>query len=157
MQNKIDLIKEHIKNAKLMQVATCENNQPWIFNCWFTYDEKENAFYFISNKKRKHSKQIINNPKVACSIIKEIPEGLGAKVQGLHFEGTAKKVTNSLSSLIPQFTARWKLAKDHLSFNRVKNNLTDVRLYKIKVTKFIWFDEVNFPKDPRQEVEITKE
>ncbi len=43
----LSLAKEFIQKGKLMQVATTNNNQPWVISCWYTFDDNLN-FYFIS-------------------------------------------------------------------------------------------------------------
>jgi len=43
MKNKQKVLKyvqEYAEQGKLMQVATSENGQPWIINCWYTFDEE---------------------------------------------------------------------------------------------------------------------
>ena len=143
-----------VEKGKLMQVATSKEDQPWIINCWYTFDDDWN-FYFISGTQRRHILELRDNPKVACTITPHyILEELGQKVQGLHFEGVAEEVSGfGLTDVFNNFTAKWKIAKDHISVDKIKQGLCS-KLYRVKATKLVWFDEINFPDEPRQEINL---
>ncbi len=146
-------VREYAQNGKLMQLATADNNQPWIINCWYTFDDDFN-FYFISGENARHVKELKNNKKVACSITPHYSlEKLGQKVQGLMFEGLAEEVSGfSLTEVFNNFTTKWKLATKYIDLDRLKKGGAGSKLYKVKAIKMVWFDEINFPDDPRQEI-----
>jgi uncharacterized protein YhbP (UPF0306 family) len=154
-QKVLKFAKEYIKKGKLMQLATVKDDQPWIVNCWYTCDDDFN-FYFISGPNRRHSEELKNNPKVACSITPHYPlVELGQKVQGFMFEGIAEEVKGvSLTEIFNNFVTKWKLATKHINLKRLKKGGVGSRLYRVKATKIVWFDEVNFPEEPKQEINL---
>jgi len=75
------------------------------------------------------------------------------KVQGLFFEGVVEEIGDiSLVNVFNNFVAKWKLAINHINLDRLKKGAPGSKLYKARATKMVWFDEVNFPDDPRQEI-----
>ncbi|MFA6461671.1 MAG: pyridoxamine 5'-phosphate oxidase family protein [Candidatus Woesearchaeota archaeon] len=156
LENEIlNYVREYLKKGKLMQLATVKKDQPWIINCWYTFDKDFN-FYFISGQTSRHINELKNNPKVACSITPHYPlEKLGQKVQGLSFEGVAKEVSGfSLTEVFNNFVAKWKLAINHINLDRLKEGGAGSKLYVVKATKIVWFDQINFPDNPRQEINL---
>ncbi len=137
-----------------MQLATVDNGQPWVINCWYTFDDEWN-FYFISGQESRHTLELLKHNKVACTITPHYPlEKLGQKVQSLSFEGIAEEVSGfGLTDVFNNFTAKWKLAKNNISVENIKKGIGS-KLYKVKATKMVWFDEINFPDNPRQEINL---
>src|ERR1700690_33649 len=85
------LIEDYLKEAKMLQIATSKNNQPWSCTVYFAFDDKLNL-YWISKPNRRHSEEIRNNDKVAGVIV--LPHTPGDKVRGLQFQGIAKELSN---------------------------------------------------------------
>ena len=149
-----NLIRGYAAGGLLMQVTTCNSGQPWIAHVWFAFDEQLN-FYFISNRARRHSKEIRVSPKVACGIVHPHLEGLGQKVRGLTFEGVAQEIGLAgadLDDAYSCYSSRWPNASSYVKKDDIARDLTQVRFYRIRPTLFVLFDEVNFPDNPRQEL-----
>lgn len=148
------LITDYLKEAKLMQIATAKGNRPWVATVWFAYDSELNL-YFISRKSRRHSLEMNANPNVAGAIAKP-HETLGVKTRGIQFEGKASEVPvlelpkafRIFTKRFPKTTAYVKSVKDILK------NITQQRFYKIKPSRIVLFDEVNFPDNPQQELKL---
>lgn len=85
------LIRDYLKEAKLMQLATSVNNKPWVCSVWFGFDVDLNIYWFSSTK-RRHSKEVMKNPKVGGAIV--YPHTPKDPPRGLQFEGTAKMADN---------------------------------------------------------------
>lgn len=146
------LIRDYLKDATLMQVATCVNNQPWVAHVWYSYD-KELNLYFISRNDRRHSQEIQTQEKVAGGIVKPPFEGLGQKVRGLTFQGVAKELGNApLNEAFNYYKSRWRQVISHVTVEAIIHDSTKVRLYKIIPSLYVLFDEINFPEQPRQEL-----
>lgn len=146
------IVQDHLNNCKLMQVATCKDSKPWIFCCWFSYDE-DFSFYFISSDLRKHSQQIANNQNVAGSIVNpSMKNGVGQKVQGFFFEGVAKRIKEkeALPAYL-NFVKRYPNLVKYMTLVDNKVQMKTSKLYKITPKTCVWFDEVNFKEEPRQE------
>ncbi len=151
-----EIIKKYLRECKLMQVATSEDNMPRIFNCWFSYDDKFN-FYYISPHTAKHSKAIKKHPYVAASIVSpNISQvGVGKDVQGLMFEGQAFLVEGK--ELIKAYMNFLKKHPNLSQYVKLINNKVEIKstkIYKIIPNKGIWFDQINFEDEPRRKIKF---
>ena len=146
------LIKDYLKEAKLMQVATSVGNHPWVCSVWYVHDENFNL-YFISRKDRRHSKEIKNNSDVAGTIVIPHEEGIGQKVRGIQFEGKAEMIgIGGLYKAYQLLKEKYPNAVKHIpTLDLIKKGSILVRLYKIIPKSIVLFDEINFPDNPRQE------
>ncbi len=146
------IYREYLEDVKLMQLATCRDNQPWLCNVWFVMDE-DGKVYFISRENRRHSLEIGENEKVAGTFHKWFDEGLGQKGQALIVGGTARQL--KLAECRKPFTLYAKRFPKIVSFQTLERFLRDEGshyFYEITPTEIVWWDEVNFPDDPRQKV-----
>ncbi len=87
------LIKDYLKTARVMQLATSVNNQPWACTVHF-YSDNELNFYWVSMSSRRHSTEIEQNPHAAITI--KVHEDTPEKkyVIGISAEGIAKLMNN---------------------------------------------------------------
>ncbi|MDE1868813.1 MAG: pyridoxamine 5'-phosphate oxidase family protein [Candidatus Micrarchaeota archaeon] len=146
-----ELILEYLDSAKLMQICTSADNRPWVANVWFGHDNDLNL-YFISRNDRRHSIEIKKNPNVAGSIVKPPFEGLGQRVRGITFEGTAEEVPNNkLGEAYIWYKNRYPQVEKQATLGDILGNFTMARIYKVRPSLYVLFDEVNFPEEPRQE------
>lgn len=145
------LIEEYLSKAYLMQVATTDNNQPWVCSVYFAYDESLNL-YWISRPTRRHSKELRSNERVAGTVV--LPHTHGEKVRGLQFEGVAKElISKEAIKEIECYSNRFQdIPKEKIK--TILEGKDSHVCYKISPTLFILFDEVNFPDNPRQELPI---
>src|SRR3990167_10572859 len=84
------LIKDYLRKAKLMQLATSVNGQPWVCSVWFASDEDLNIYWFSSTT-RRHSGEILKNKKVAAAIV--LPHTPSDPPRGLQLQGSAQMLT----------------------------------------------------------------
>lgn len=145
------LIEDYLKEAKLMQLATSVNNQPWVCSVWFATDENLNIYWF-SPITRRHSKEVIKNQKVAGAIV--LPQTPKAPPRGLQFQGAAQLLTKKedIGKAISVYAERIFSKEKILEF--MNDEETPHRFYRIKPTQFVLFDLVNFPEKPRQEYRL---
>ena len=134
-----------------MCLATSKNNKPWACTVWYVNDEDWNL-YFISQKARRHSIELKENPNVAGTIVLPHVKGSGEKVRGLQFEGTARacKLTE-LMKAHKLYISKYELAEDIPKLELLKLSLS-YTYYKITPSVIVLFDEINFPDEPRQEL-----
>lgn len=143
-----DLVREYLQNAKLMQLATSIDDQPWVCNVWFASDNDFNIYWF-SSITRRHSKEVVKNSKVAGAIA--LPQTPEDKPRGLQFQGNAelltenKDIDKAISVYADRIFSRDQIKKFMESKDRPH------RFYCIKPTIFVLFDVVNFPDDSRRE------
>jgi len=134
-----------------MQLSTADNNQPWTCSIWFAADNDLNIYWFSSTK-RRHSNEVMKNPKVSAAIV--LPHTPQDKPRGLQLQGTAWQVKSkkeiAKASLL--FISRIFTKKQIIDFMKLRDHPHS--FYKIKPTLFVLFDLVNFPKNPRQELRL---
>lgn len=145
------LIENYLKEAKLMQLATSIDNQPWVCSVWFAADENLNIYWF-SSAIRRHSEEIMKNQKVAVAMA--LPHTPKDPPRGLQLQGVAEMLTKQ--SDIDKAISVYK--------NRIFPEATIQKLltekenphmfYKIKPTQFVLFDAVNFGDNWRQEYNL---
>lgn len=82
-----EVVRQNIDKTIHMSLGTSRDNQPWVCEVHFAYDDKLNI-YWRSLKSRRHSEDIALNPKVAGNIIKQ--HALDEYPLGVYFEGTAE-------------------------------------------------------------------
>lgn len=138
-----------LNNVKQMVVCASKDNRPWCATVFFAFDENLNL-YFFSTEKRRHSKDISNNPNVSGAIAREHKLALGEPSMGIQFEGVCKLVGSG--EVKEAYGLYKKRFPEITKFHTLKD--ANKELYKIKVDKFVLFDSLNFPKDPRKELEM---
>lgn len=82
-QKFIDFISRH----HVLTLATTAGSQPYCCHCFYTYDQEHNIFIVKTNEDTRHTQELLENPRVALSIVLETEE-IG-KIQGLQITGEA--------------------------------------------------------------------
>ena len=143
-----DLVRRYLSKGRMMQVATLNNDQPWVATLYYVIDDDLNL-YWISTPDRRHSREIHNHAKVAGAI--PIQHELGQKVVGLQLEGHAELVKDpdEIAKAMKRYAERYERTGEwYRDFLAGKN---PHKLYKIKPNLFVLFDEESFPNDTRRE------
>lgn len=97
MKNSID---------KFINKQTCasvccidENNLPYCFSCFYSYDPDETLLYYKTTADSHHSGLLLKNPAVAGTIL---PDKLNfLKIKGIQFEGIILAKENPLAKNAP--------------------------------------------------------
>ena len=76
-----DILKEFLSANKLMQLATVGEKGPWICNVYYVADEEGNL-YWSSARSRQHSKEIVNNSKVAATVVHDPEHKQAVQIAG---------------------------------------------------------------------------
>lgn len=109
-----ELIKEVLDKGYLMSLATLDDGGAWVADVIYIFDEDLNI-YWMSHPDTRHSKAIINNPKIAGAITANNP---GEDNLGLQFEGIAEKIEGERYELTKKHYAKRKKLEpkegDHL-------------------------------------------
>ena len=82
-QKFIDFIEKH----HVLTLASCGGSQPYCCNCFYAYDKEHNIFIVKTHDDTRHTQEIMQNPRVAASVVLETEE-IG-KIQGLQITGEA--------------------------------------------------------------------
>jgi uncharacterized protein YhbP (UPF0306 family) len=148
-------VNEYLQSGKLLHLATSVNSTAWLCHVWYGVHEKDRSIVYTSNRLRRHSQEISINSKVAGGVVSMDLEGLGQKVRGLSFEGTAiEAVESDLENAYESYASRWPQVRNMFSIQDIRSKKVDMRMYVLNFTKMVLFDEVNFPSSPRQELEF---
>ncbi|MEK6848205.1 MAG: pyridoxamine 5'-phosphate oxidase family protein [Nanoarchaeota archaeon] len=146
-----ELIEDYLKRAKLMQLATSVNNQPWVCSVWFAADENMNIYWFSSNT-RRHSKELLKNNKVAAAIV--IPQTPKDIPRGLQLQGTAEELIKE-EDIAKAISAYEGIIFERKTIDELMNDKKKPhKFYRIRPNQFVLFDMVNFPDNSRQEYNL---
>lgn len=146
------LIRAYLDEAKLLQIVSCNKNQPWLAHVWFARDDDLNI-YWMSREDRRHSREIRKSEIVAGGIVTPHLQGLGETVRGLAFEGTARELGDGDSEkAYGHYRNRWPQVVDHVQLEDILAGATPMRFYVAEPIRYVFFDEQNFPDQPRQEL-----
>lgn len=145
------LIEDYLKEAKLMQLATSVDNQPWICSVWFAADQDLNIYWFSSTT-RRHSGEVIKNQKVAVAMV--LPHTPKDPPRGLQLQGIAEALTEQadINKAISVYADRIFPKETIEELMQDKEKLH--KFYRIKPTQFVLFDAINFGEYWRQEYNL---
>jgi len=130
------VIREYLPDIFHMSLGTCANNNPWVSEVHFAYDDDLNL-YFRSLTSRRHSQEIAANPSVAGNIVTQhMPWD---KVRGIYFEGTAELLTEH-GDRITAFRCLHKRLEPSKDIWEDSEHPEGHQFYKITVEKFSVFD-----------------
>lgn len=134
--------------TRMMQLATCADNQPWLCNVWFVADD-DLRIYWFSATNRRHSKEIARNPQVAATICK--PQAPTDPAIAVQIAGVVHELSEDSDMALARkvyegvvFTA--KQIDDFMS-----NPDRPHRFYRLDPTEFVLFDTIDFPENSRRE------
>jgi uncharacterized protein YhbP (UPF0306 family) len=147
------LLREYLSDGKLMQVATVgRGGEPWLASVWYAADDQL-RLVFASNLARVHSEDIRANPMVSGAVVAMSLEGLGQRVRGVTFSGRANQCSGpDVEEAFHTYATRWPRAAELFPVQSLIEETTPMRLYRIEPSRYVLFDEVNFPDQPRREI-----
>lgn len=142
------LIKEHLPVGKTMQVATSQDNQPWVCTVYYIADELQ-RLYWLSLPTRKHSKHLVQNDQAAIAIAIKADK----PVIGIQAKGCVEPVTDQgeVKHVMQLYAAKYEGAGKDFFDNFVEGTNQHV-MYRFTPETFVLFDEVDFESaDSRKE------
>lgn len=140
------LIRKYLDQGGVMQIASVRGDQPWICTVYYVADEDLNL-YWLSLPERRHSREIASHNKVAAAVAIKHDK----PVIGIQAEGTAEEVKDAqtIASIMKLYVDKYNAGKDF--YNNFVAGKNQHRLYKIKPSLLVLFDEVTFKENTRQE------
>ena len=140
------IIQDYLIKGQLMNLATSSWNKPWITPVYYASDVNMNI-YWLSRNSRRHSQELRKNSHVAGSIV--LPVHYGEKVRGLQFEGEARELTGSDAEAGRNiYKSKYWIVEDRLM--TVVEGKDEQACYQLRPKTFLLYDEVNFPQNPTQ-------
>ena len=143
------LINDYLGKTRLLQIATTVDSQPWICTVYYAFDSDWNL-YWLSLPDRRHSKEILENPKVAGAMTFSQEPYPKNGVQGLQFEGIAESLSDSEEEKASVLYIK-QLSRENTLLEDIRSGKNPHKFYRFKPTKFVLFDSLHFPDDSRQE------
>jgi uncharacterized protein YhbP (UPF0306 family) len=146
------LVKGYLDQTHTLQLATSENDQPWVCTLHFYADDGLNI-YWISTEARHHSQQIKNNHNAAATILVHENTPQEDYVIGITMAGQAEYIGERVEDHIGQAFLE-KHRKDPGLLTDISNGKNPHKFYRLTPSKIILFDTKNFPDNPRTEIEF---
>ena len=140
------LLDEYLNNNELMQLATVSDEGPWLCNVYFVSDNKHNL-YWTSARKRRHSKEIKNNSKVAATIVQDPVNKQALQITGNAFEVSFDDIERVIEIHAGKYVHKPSRLKEVL-----EDKPDGLACWVLKPETIFFSDEVNFPDSPKQEV-----
>lgn len=139
---------EEINRAKVMQLATSSNGQPWVCTVYFVI--KNGNFYCLSFPERRHSKELAANQKasVAVALHQDVP------VVGLQAEGDVRAVSDidEAQGVLDLYVAKYGKGGDFMA--RLKRGENHHELYCLTPRKIMLFDERTRDEAPYRQISL---
>jgi len=135
-----NLLQEYLTDNTLMQLATLgEDGQPWLCSVYFVHDEDDNLYWTSARSKRRHSREIKGDERVAVTIVQD-----DVKKQALQITGIASEVSFDDAERVDKLYSAKYGDKGRLA--DVLADLPEGRAFwKVEPTTISFWDEVNFP------------
>ena len=143
------ILREYIDKTIHMSLATSRDNNPWVCEVHFAYDQDLNL-YFCSLASRRHSQEIADNPRVAGNIVRQ--HAPDEYPHAVYFEGTAERISDesAFSDIAKLFINR--LGADESIIDDAKDP-DGHQFYKITVAT--WYAFGKFGGDEGQKDELS--
>lgn len=146
-----ELVNQFLPAAKIMQLATSANDEPWVCTVHFYSDDALNL-YWISKPDRWHSWQISQNPQVAATILVHENTPDENYVVAVTVAGQAELVEPIDENVGQAFIK--KLNREATLLEDIASGRNPHKFYRLKPERLVLFDTKNFPADPRQEFKL---
>ncbi|CAI7976943.1 MULTISPECIES: pyridoxamine 5'-phosphate oxidase family protein [Parafrankia] len=154
----LSVTRNYVRDGKVMQIATLAGGgEPAVCNLWYASSFEPDRLFFISRPDRTHCRNIRADRRVAGAIVTIELDGLGQEVQGVSFAGTAEEVpVAEADALLPIYHGRWPQGSELANVEMMLADGNAHRLYEIRVDRWILFDEINHPDDPRRVIDFAR-
>lgn len=140
-----------INQARVMQLATSRDGQPWICTVYFIVNGGN--FYWLSFPDRRHSKELADNAKAAVAIAlhQEAP------VVGVQAEGNVRSVQNlsEAARVLALYVRKYGKGKDFIEL--LKRGKNRHELYCLVPGSVMLFDERTSSNAPYRQIQLAKE
>jgi uncharacterized protein YhbP (UPF0306 family) len=142
------LIQEYMASNTHMQLATIRDGQPWLCTVYFASDD-DFCLYWTSARSRRHSLEIVDNPKTAVTIVRDTK-----LKRALQITGEAHEVADDdLERVHTLYQSKFGL-KDY-DLDEMRTHKPEGRAYWVfKPKSLSLWDEVIFPNSPKQQLNL---
>lgn len=140
-----DVALKCFAEGKVMQLGTSQGEQPRVNSVYYVTSDNCRSVYWMSEPRRRHSEDILQNPLVAGAIALKTDW----PVVGLQFAGRAMVVDdiNELAVVVDKYNEKYDyVAKGFV--DRFKDGTNKHSVYKLDITTLELFDQEHFAGDP---------
>jgi uncharacterized protein YhbP (UPF0306 family) len=144
MQSNADIekaIRDYLPEVIHMSLSTSINNMPWTSEVHYAFDNDLNL-YFISKSSTRHGFEIMANPNVSGTVVKQ--HELGQKPKGVYFEGTAEALSEINEQGIAYQTYNKRFKTDWPWIDKETKLPDGHRIYKIIISEYYVFDKEKY-------------
>lgn len=142
-----ELSRKSLQEINILQLATAENNNPWICTVHFYADDQLNL-YWVSRTDRKHSKQIAENPFASATMVVHENTPSENYVISVTLSGKAELLADVPAGIREAYVAKLNKPPNMLPDQNDPDNLQE--FYRLTPSEVVLFDTKNFLKAPRQ-------
>jgi uncharacterized protein YhbP (UPF0306 family) len=135
-----DILDDHF----ILAMATVHNGEAYINSAHYAYNDRLEMVIF-THPYSEHGKNLAANPSAAAAISKR-PEAWGMNLQGVQLFGTCALVEeDELEAAIDTYAARFPAFSHVIQVAEdFERDITDMRLYELKVNQVKLIDEHRF-------------
>ncbi|GLZ81042.1 hypothetical protein Afil01_58490 [Actinorhabdospora filicis] len=148
------ILEEYVSSAKAVQLATLSpDGAPAMCNLWCATAFAPDRLWFISRPTRFHCVNIRSDARVAGALLAIELAELGQPVRGVSFTGVARELpTSDVDDDIAAYVGRWPSAAGAIDPARLAAGETHHRIYRVEVTGWVLYDEIDHAGGPRVEI-----
>lgn len=141
------LIRKYLAQCHMMSLATVNGDKPWIATVYYVMDDDLNL-YWASPEDTNHSQHIKNNQNVAIAI--PVVHKKSQPVVGIQIEGEANKIDgkDNIEPIASRYAKEYGFSEKWVE--KFSSDQTKHKFYKCCPKKFVLFDDIDFPDNPRQ-------
>lgn len=141
-------VAEYLSKGKVMQLATASENGPWICTVNYVNDSAGNV-YWMSMKSSRHSVDIQRNASTAVAVVLDPDRKMGLQLMGR----SSRAGDEELEKVHDLYSAKYGGKPERLA--EARSASPDVRTYYVfRPSAAKMHDQVNFPTDPQQIVDM---
>lgn len=131
------LAAQYFSEARVMQIGTLHDGAPRVNSVYFVPSEDFSAVYWMSEPRRRHSDDMLNDPRMAGAIAYKVDW----PVAGLQFTGKGSVLEDhdELRAIIDRYNEKYHGAANGL-FERIQDGTNKHLIYKLTIEALELFD-----------------
>lgn len=144
-----EIMADDIHAQSTMQLATSHDDVPW--NCTVYFVLYESSFYWLSYPDRRHSQNLLHNPRAAIAIVIHPLQ----PVVGIQSEGVVKTVDAiaEAEKVLDLYVNKYGQGMQFMTLLKAGKNKHN--LYRLSPERIIVFDERSDQAESPRELKIT--
>lgn len=147
-------LRDYLDQCHIMQIATQGHSGLWACNLHYYADDDLNI-YWVSTETTEHSQHIAENGQAAGALLvhEDTPAedyNIGVSISGAAALLPPAQAAPIAKAYVKKFKSSPEFAK------ALAQGTSHFKLYRLVPDRVVLFDSKNFPKQPRQEINLTR-